>query len=123
MIKLFMFDDDDTYYIDEERQLIEDYIDTDHSIASSQSPSIVSETSEDTESDLVHDDEATLNPVVPPRLPTNLSRCQDLTSQLELPEVTAAIESIQHPPRGRSSSRRRMNNPSNYKVFSRTGNR
>ena len=99
MVQLFMFDEEDAHYIDEEKHFVEDYIDTDNSIASSRSPSTVSEASEDTKSYLLHNDEATPNPVVPPKLPTNLSRCWDLMSQLELPEVKAATESIKRPPR------------------------
>ena len=124
MLELFMFDDEETYYIEEDVQPIQDYLHTEHSITSSRSPSTdISDEPEDTGINPLHNDCAPPTPAIVPTLPIDLTLCQDLTDQLNLPEVVAAAKSDHHSTRNRSSSRNRTKNPSNYKLFDRTGRR
>ena len=111
MIELFEFDDEDLYtYTPTQTQEPPTPSVEELSPTSSKSPTtdITDESSTEQEEDA---------PPLLPKLPVDLTRRQDLSLQLDLPEVIRATEPhLEH-----GNRRRRKNAPSNYAIYSKTG--
>ena len=144
-MELFEYDTEDIVYIMQGHEIpqefAQDFVTPENSIIhNSPTPETSNESSPrtDYQDDVptAHTPECrTSTPNLPPRLPTNLFEPQNLSRQLELPEVIDACQldnvirqlkvfNLVHPippsipPR---RSRRRITNPSSYALFDKTG--
>ena len=118
-LQLLAYDDEETYYIptDYLRPLQEEIPDDEFTTSSGSPTTNTSSSSEDNED--MEDDPQTPPPPLRPKLPTNLLRRQDLSSQLDLPEVVQAATS--HETQQRRTSLRKRSNPQDYAKYSKTG--
>ena len=125
MLELFEADDDIPFVLPPNNQVNDENIESSSDSPTNDSSDDFEDANENSQSNtstLSPTEEQT--PTIPPRLPSNLSNVQNLTEQLEIPEVhAAAIQGIIDNARLQATrkSTRNVSKPTNYAVFSKTG--
>ena len=120
-LEMLAYDDEDIFYVPIDEHPPQQATSDDERITFSGSPTTSSSSSSEYDSET--SDKEDIPPPIPPKLPMNLLERQDLSSQLDLPEVIDAAKTHHYtldPLRRRTSSRKR-NNLLDYAKFSKTG--